>query len=42
MKSKRKPIAMFTAYDYVRIFDEAGVDVLLVAGSLGMVMKGIL
>jgi ketopantoate hydroxymethyltransferase len=42
MKSKRKPIAMLTAYDYARIFDEAGVDVLLVAGCLVMVMKRIL
>jgi ketopantoate hydroxymethyltransferase len=33
---------MLTALDCARIFDEAGVDVLLVTGSLGMVMKGIL
>lgn len=36
------PVAMLTAYDYptARIFDEAGVDVLLVGDSLGMVVLG--
>jgi 3-methyl-2-oxobutanoate hydroxymethyltransferase len=36
------PIAMLTAYDFpfARIFDAAGVDVLLVGDSLGMVVQG--
>lgn len=42
MKSKEK-IAMVTAYDYTsaRIADEAGVDIILVGDSLGMVMQGL-
>jgi 3-methyl-2-oxobutanoate hydroxymethyltransferase len=42
MKAERTPIAMLTAYDFAfaRIFDAAGVDVLLVGDSLGMVMQG--
>ncbi len=42
MKAARAPIAMLTAYDYTfaRIFDHAGVDVLLVGDSLGMVVQG--
>src|SRR5882724_1215778 len=42
MKAERRPIAMLTAYDFpfARIFDAAGVDVLLVGDSLGMVVQG--
>jgi 3-methyl-2-oxobutanoate hydroxymethyltransferase len=42
MKSEGRPIAMLTAYDYpfARIFDQAGIDVLLVGDSLGMVVQG--
>ncbi|MGC1338722.1 MAG: 3-methyl-2-oxobutanoate hydroxymethyltransferase, partial [Candidatus Binataceae bacterium] len=42
MKSARRPIAMLTAYDYpfARIFDLAGVDVLLVGDSLAMAVRG--
>ena len=42
MKAARRPIAMLTAYDYpfARIFDQAGIDVLLVGDSLGMVVRG--
>ncbi len=42
MKAASRPIAMLTAYDYsfARIFDHAGVDVLLVGDSLGMVVQG--
>lgn len=42
MKHSGTKIAMVTAYDYTfaRIFDEAGVDVLLVGDSLGMVVQG--
>ncbi len=42
MKEKRKKIAMLTAYDYTfaRLLDEAGVDILLVGDSLGMVIQG--
>jgi len=41
MKQKEK-ISMLTAYDYTsaRIADEAGVDIILVGDSLGMVMQG--
>jgi len=40
-KSKRK-ISMLTAYDYsmAKIIDEAGIDVILVGDSLGMVVLG--
>ncbi|MEM1034214.1 MAG: 3-methyl-2-oxobutanoate hydroxymethyltransferase, partial [Myxococcota bacterium] len=36
------PIAMVTAYDFTiaRLLDAAGVDVLLVGDSLGMVVQG--
>jgi 3-methyl-2-oxobutanoate hydroxymethyltransferase len=42
MKAERLLIAMLTAYDFpfARIFDAAGVDVLLVGDSLGMVVQG--
>ena len=42
MKAARTPIAMLTAYDYpfARIFDQAGIDVLLIGDSLGMVVQG--
>ena len=41
-KSRSEPIAVLTAYDYssARLLDEAGVDVLLVGDSLGMVVLG--
>jgi 3-methyl-2-oxobutanoate hydroxymethyltransferase len=42
MKQKREKIPMLTAYDYVtaRMVDEAGVPLILVGDSLGMVMLG--
>ena len=42
MKQKKMPIVSLTAYDYpfARIADEAGVDILLVGDSLGMVVQG--
>jgi 3-methyl-2-oxobutanoate hydroxymethyltransferase len=42
MKAEGTPIAMLTAYDFpfARIFDNAGVDLLLVGDSLGMVVQG--
>ncbi len=42
MKSEQRRIAMLTAYDYpfARIFDAAGIDVLLVGDSLSMVVQG--
>lgn len=42
MKERREKIAVVTAYDatFSRLFDEAGVDVLLVGDSLGMVVQG--
>jgi 3-methyl-2-oxobutanoate hydroxymethyltransferase len=41
-KRKAEPFTMLTAYDFTfaRIFDQAGVDVLLVGDSLGNVMQG--
>ncbi len=41
-KREKRPIAMITAYDYpsARLVDEAGVDVILVGDSLGMVVLG--
>ena len=42
MKQRGEPIAMVTAYDatFARLLDEAGVDVLLVGDSAGMVVQG--
>jgi 3-methyl-2-oxobutanoate hydroxymethyltransferase len=42
MKERSEPIAVLTAYDYpsAKLADEAGVDVLLVGDSLGMVVLG--
>ncbi|MFY0543097.1 3-methyl-2-oxobutanoate hydroxymethyltransferase [Brevibacillus sp. H7] len=41
-KASRQPIAMMTAYDYpsAKLVEEAGVDVILVGDSLGMVVLG--
>jgi 3-methyl-2-oxobutanoate hydroxymethyltransferase len=42
MRSREERIAMLTAYDatFARVADDAGVDVLLVGDSLGMVIQG--
>lgn len=42
LKQERRPIVMVTAYDYpsAKLVDEAGVDVILVGDSLGMVVLG--
>jgi len=42
MKEKGKKIVMLTAYDYfmARVLDEAGVDIVLVGDSVGMVQLG--
>lgn len=42
MKSSREKIAMLTAYDFptARLLEEAGIDILLVGDSLGMVVLG--
>jgi 3-methyl-2-oxobutanoate hydroxymethyltransferase len=42
MKTARQPITMLTAYDFpfARIFDNCGVDVLLVGDSLAMAVRG--
>jgi 3-methyl-2-oxobutanoate hydroxymethyltransferase len=42
MKANRNPITMITAYDFpfARIFDNCGIDAILVGDSLGMVIRG--
>ena len=42
MKAEREPIACLTAYDasFARLVDAAGVDLVLVGDSLGMVIQG--
>ena len=42
MKRQKKKITMLTAYDYqfAKIMDKAGIDVILVGDSLGMVFQG--
>jgi 3-methyl-2-oxobutanoate hydroxymethyltransferase len=42
MKAQHRPIVMLTAYDYpfARIFEQAGVDALLVGDSLAMTVQG--
>ena len=42
MKQNGEKITMLTAYDasFAKLFDEQGVDVILVGDSLGMVLKG--
>lgn len=41
-KENKEPIVMITAYDYpsAQMVDEAGVDIILVGDSLGMVVLG--
>jgi 3-methyl-2-oxobutanoate hydroxymethyltransferase len=43
MKAERRKVVMITAYDavFAKIFDEAGVDILLVGDSLGQVVLGL-
>ena len=42
MKAEGKPITMLTAYDFsmAKLVDDAGIDMILVGDSLGMVMLG--
>ncbi|MEM7477378.1 MAG: 3-methyl-2-oxobutanoate hydroxymethyltransferase, partial [Planctomycetota bacterium] len=42
MKAESQKISMLTAYDFTMasLLDQAGVDVLLVGDSLGMVIQG--
>src|SRR5258708_27362477 len=42
MKAERHKIAMLTAYDasFARLVDQAGIDIILVGDSLGMVIQG--
>ena len=43
MKAERRKVVMITAYDatFAKIFDEVGVDILLVGDSLGQVVLGL-
>jgi len=43
MKEERRKIVMITAYDalFAKIFDEVGVDIILVGDSLGQVVLGL-
>ena len=43
MKTAGERLSMVTAYDYIfaRLLDEAGVELLLVGDSLGMVVQGL-
>ena len=42
MKQEHTKITALTAYDasFAKLFDEQGIDVLLIGDSLGMVLKG--
>jgi 3-methyl-2-oxobutanoate hydroxymethyltransferase len=42
MKAEHRKISMLTAYDasFSRLVDQAGVDIILVGDSLGMVVQG--
>ena len=42
MKARNEKIVVLTAYDAIfsRVLDDAGVDVILVGDSLGMVIQG--
>ena len=42
MKQERQKITVLTAYDasFAKLFDEAGIDVMLIGDSLGMVLQG--
>jgi len=42
MKAERRPITMLTAYDFpfARIFDQAGIDLILVGDSLATAVRG--
>ncbi|MBM3989937.1 MAG: 3-methyl-2-oxobutanoate hydroxymethyltransferase [Planctomycetes bacterium] len=43
MKERREPISALTAYDYLtaQLLDQAGIDVILVGDSAGMVVQGL-